>query len=140
MATAGAVAATAVAGSTREALPVAVSTALVVSVVDISPVAVSTALAFVVAVLVGATGVATGAITDSLMTSSSAATALRGGGAGTIRTDITVTTITRTITMDTAGTRTVTMVAPVMDTAMAADQAISEVSGVGDKPLRLFAN
>src|SRR6266446_6769834 len=62
----------------------------------------------------------------------------RSGGAGTIHTDITVTTITRTITMDTAGTRTVTMVAAVMDTAMAADQGISEVSGVGDKPVRLF--
>ncbi len=111
---------------------------MVVSVGDVSAVALSTALAFVVAVLVGATGVATGAITDSLMMSSSAATALRGGGAGTIRTDITVTTITRTITMDTADTRTVTMVAAVTDTAMAADQGISEVSGVGDKPVRLF--
>ena len=124
-------------GSTREASKVAVST-VVVSVEDVSAVAVSMALAFVVAVLVGATGVATGAITDSLMMSSSAATAFRGGGAGTIRTDITVTTITRTITMDTAGTRTVTTVAAVTDTAMAADQGISEVSGVGDKPVRLF--
>jgi hypothetical protein len=127
-----------VAGSTRDASAAAVSAALVVSVGDVSPVAVSTALAFVVAVLVGATGVATGVITDSLMTSLSGATAFRGGGAGTIRTDITVTTITRTITMDTAGTRTVTTVAAVTDTAMAADQAISEVSGVGDKPVRLF--
>jgi hypothetical protein len=107
----------------------------VVSVVDASPVAVSTAVAFVVAVLVGA-------ITDSLMMSSSAASAFRGGGAGAIRTDITVTTITRTITMDTAGTHTattmdtadtVTMVAPVTDIAMAADHGISGVCGVGDK-------
>jgi hypothetical protein len=108
-------------------------------------VAVSTAVAFVVAVLVAATGVATGVITDSLMMSSSATSAFRGGGAGAIRTDITVTTITRTITMDTAGTRTMdtagtdTTVAPVTDTAMAADQGISRVSGGGDKPrLRLF--
>jgi starvation-inducible DNA-binding protein len=121
-------------GSTREASEVAVSKAVVVSVGDVSAVALSTAVAFVVAVLVGATGVATGAITDSLMMSSSAATALRGGGAGTIRTDITVTTITRTITMDTAGIRTVTTVAAVTDTATAADQGISEVSGLGDKP------
>jgi len=79
-------------------------------------------------------------ITDSLMMSSSAASAFRGGGA--IRTDITVTTITRTITMDTAGTHTapmdtadtVTMVGPVTDTAMAADQGMSGVPGVGDKP------
>jgi hypothetical protein len=117
------------------------------------------AVAFVVAVLVGATF----AITDSLMTSSSAASGFRAGGAGTIRTDITVTAITRTITMamDTAGIRTavdtggmVTTVAPVMDiamaaervmdmamaadpatdTALAADQAIPGVRGVGDKP------
>src|SRR4029077_9035862 len=45
---------------------------------------------------------------------------------------------TRTITMDTVGTRTVTMVAAVTDIAMAADQGISEVSGVGDKPVRVF--
>jgi hypothetical protein len=133
-----------VVGSTGEALPVAVSTALVVSVVDISPVAVSMAVAFVVTVLVGGTGVGTGAVTVSPMMSSSAATAFRGG-AGTIHTDIMVTTITRTITMDTADTRTmetvvtVTTVGPVTDTAMAADQAISGVRGVGDKPLlRLF--
>jgi hypothetical protein len=132
---------------------VAVSTAVVVSmgevsavalsmavafVATVSPVAVSTAVAFVAAVLVAATGVATGAITDSLMMSSSAAWAFRAGGAGAIRTDITVTAITRTITMDmadihmvtmdtvvtrtamdTAGT--VTTVAPVMDIAMEAD-------------------
>ena len=97
----------------------------VVSMAAVSPVEVSTAVAFVVTVLV---------ITDSLMMSSSAASAFRHGGAGTIRTDITVTTITRTITMDTAGTRTVTMVAAVTDTAMAADQGISGVRGVGDKP------
>ena len=119
---------------TGEASVVALSTAVVVSVGDVSAVALSTAVAFVVAVLVGATGVATGAITDSLMMSSSAASAFRGGGA--IRTDITVTTITRTITMAMAGT--VTTVAAVTDTAMAADQGISEVSGIGDKSLRLF--
>src|SRR5205823_9155932 len=66
----------------------------VVSMEDVSVVAVSTAVAFVVPILV---------ITDSLMMSSSAASAFRHGGAGTIRTDITVTTITRTLTMDTAG-------------------------------------
>ena len=124
-----------VVGSTGEASAVAVST-VVVSVGNVSAVVVSTAVAFVATVLV---------ITDSLMMSSSAASAFRGGGA--IRTDITVTTITRTITMDTAGTHTapmdtadtVTMVGPVTDTAMAADQGMSGVRGVGDKPrLRLF--
>ena len=143
---------------------VVVPTAVAVSMEEVSAVAVSTAVAFVVAVLVAisvqcagdtrspaaelargvaATGVAIGAITmtDSLMMSSSPATsAFRGGGAGTIRTDITVTTITRTITMATAGTVTtvapgmVTTMAAVMDTAMAADQGISGVRGVGDKP------
>jgi hypothetical protein len=120
-------------GSTGEASAVALSTAVPVSVGDDSPVAV----AFVMAVLVGA-------ITDSLMMSSSAASAFRGGGAGAIRTDITVTTITRTITTDTADIHmvtdiqtamdtaaTVTTVAPVMDIAMEADQ---DISGVGDKP------
>src|ERR1700737_1295969 len=53
---------------------VAASTAVVVSVGDVSAVALSTALVFVVAVSVGGTGVATGAITDSLMMSSSAGT------------------------------------------------------------------
>ena len=145
MATAGEEAATAeaVVASTEEVSAVAVSTVAVGSTREASEVAVSTAVAFVVAVLVGATGVAAigaaiGVITDSLMISSSAATAFRGGGTGTIRTDITVTTITRTITMDTAGTHTVTTVAAVTDTAMPADQGISEVSGVGDKPVRLF--
>jgi hypothetical protein len=130
-----------VVGSTAEASAVALSTGVVVvSVGEVSPVAVSMAVAFVVAVLMGGTGVATGAITDSLMMSSSAATVIRGGGAGTIHTDIMVTTITRTITMDTADTRpmdtagTVTMVGPVTDTAIAADQDIPGVSGVGDKP------
>ena len=125
-----------VAGSTGEALPGAVSTALVVSVVDISPMVVSAALAFVVVVSVAA-------ITDSLMISSSAATVIRGGGTGAIRTDIMVTTITRTITMDTAGIHTattmdtadtVTTVGPVTDTTMAADQGMSGVRGVGDRP------
>ncbi len=117
----------------------------VVSMAAVSPVEVSTAVAFVVTVLV---------ITDSLMMSSSAASAFRHGGAGTIRTDITATTITRTLTMDTAGTHTATTVAlvmdiameaervmdmamaaePVTDTALAADQGISGVRGVGDKP------
>jgi hypothetical protein len=139
-----------VVGSAGEASAVALSTAVPISV----------GVAFVVAVLVGA-------ITDSLMMSSSAASAFRGGGAGAIRTDITVTTITRTITMDTADIHmvtdihtatmdtadthtamdtagTVTTVAPVMDiameaeratdTAMAADQGIPGVCGVGDTP------
>jgi hypothetical protein len=129
-----------VAGSTGEALPVAVSTAPVVSVVDISPVAVSTALAFGVAVLVGGTGAATGAITDFPTMSLSAATVIRGGGAGTIRTDIMVTTITRTITMRTADTRpmdtagTATTLGPVTDTVMAADQGIPGVCEGGNKP------
>jgi hypothetical protein len=129
-----------VVGSTAEASAVAPSTAVVVSVVDVSAVALSTALVFVVAVSVGGTGVATGAITDSLMMSSLAATVIRGG-TGAIRTDITVTTITRTVIMDTAGTHTATMdtggtatMIAVMDTAMAADQGISGVCGVGDKP------
>jgi len=110
-------------------------------------------VAFVATVLV---------ITDSLMMSSSATSAFRDGGAGAIRTDITVTTITRTLTMDTAGTLTATTVAgdtvttvalvmaiamaaervmdmataaePVTDTALAADQGISGVRGVGDNP------
>src|SRR6267143_1916987 len=108
--------------STAEASGVALSTEVVlVSVGDVSPVVVSMAVAFVGAVSVAATGVATGAITDSLMMSSSATSAFRGGGV--TRTDITVTatTITHTSTMamwrDTDGT--VTMVAPVSDTAMA---------------------
>jgi len=119
--------------STGEASAVARSTA-VAFVGDVSAVAVSTAVAFVATVLV---------ITDSLMMSSSAASAFPGGGAGAIRTDITVTTITRTITMamDTAGTLTVTTVAAgtvttvalVTDSAMAADQGISEVCGGDDK-------
>ena len=134
---------------------------VVVSTEEGSAVAVSTAVAFVVAVLVAisvqweadtrspaaepvrggaAIGAATGDITmiDSLMMSSSPATsAFRGGGA--IRTDITVTTITRTITMATAGTVTtvapgiVTTMAAVMDIAMASDQGICKVCGVGDK-------
>ena len=139
-------------GFMGEASAVALSTAVVVSVGDVSAVAISMAVAFVVAVLVGA-------ITDSLMMSSSAASAFRGRGA--IRMDITATTITRTLTMDTAGTHTATTVAeatvttvapvmdiameaervidmamaaaPVTDTAMAADQGISGVRGAGDK-------
>jgi hypothetical protein len=87
---------------------------------------------------------AIGAITDSLMMSSSSATwAFRGGGAGTIRTDITVTTITHTLPMGTAGMAmgtagmdtagTVTTITPVTDTAMAADQGICAVREIGDK-------
>ena len=121
-----------VVGSAGEASEVALSTAVPVSVGDVSAVAVSTAVAFVATVLV---------ITDSLMMSSSATSAFQGGGAGAIRTDIMVTTITRTIIMDTARTHTapmdtadtVTMVGPVMHTAMAADQGIFGVRGVGDK-------
>ena len=122
--------------SMGEASAVALSTAALVSVGDVSADAVSTAVVFVVAVLVGATF----AITDSLTMSLSVASAFRGGGA--IRMDITVTTTTRTTIMDTAGTRTattmdtadtVTMVGPVTDTAMAVDQGISGVCGVGDK-------
>jgi len=105
-----------------------------------SAAAVSTEVAFVVGVLVAATSVAIFAITDSLMMSSSATSAFRGGGV--IRTDITVTT--RTITMDTATMGTagmgttvapgmVTTMAPAMDTAMAADQGICGVCGDGNK-------
>jgi hypothetical protein len=152
------VAAAAVVVSMGEASAVALSMAAVVSVVDVSPVVVSMAVAFVgdvsaVAVSTAAAFVATVlVITDSPMTSSSEASAFPGGGAGAIRTDITVTTITRTITMamDTEGSRTTTMgtagtvttvapgtvttVVPVTDTAMAADQGISGVCEDGDKP------
>ena len=132
-----------------------VVSAAAASVVAVSMVVGSTGEASAVAVLVGATGMATGAITDSLMMSSSAASAFRGR-AGAIRTDIT--TITRTITMDTADTHLVTMdtvdihtamdtvgtvttvaavmdiAEPVTDTAMATDQGMSGVRGVGDNP------
>ena len=81
---------------------------------------------------VGATGAVIGAIIDSLMMSSSSATsAFRSGGAGAIRTDITVTTITPTITMGTAVT--VTTVTPVIGTATAAAQGICGACGIGDK-------
>jgi hypothetical protein len=110
------------AGSTREA------SAVVVSVGDVSAVAVSAAEVFVAAV----------SITGSLMMSSSADSAFRAGGARVIRTDITVTTITRMdtvdihmVTMDTVVTRTamdtagtVTTVAPVMDIAMEAERVM----------------
>src|SRR6266850_664333 len=88
------------------------------------------AVAFVVAV-----------ITDSLMMSSSSTTsAFRVGGAGAIRTDITVTATTRTITMDTAGT--VTKMTPGYAYPMAVDQGICGVCeavtsarhGVWDSP------
>jgi hypothetical protein len=89
-------------------------------------------VAFVAAVLV--TVITT---TDSIMMSSSLTTsAFRGGGAGAIRTDITVPTIIRTITIGTAGT--VTKATPVMDTAMAADQGIFGVCGAGDQRATAF--
>jgi len=72
-----------------------------------SAAAVSTAVAFVVAVSAVAfvAAVLVTVITDSIMMASSSTTsAFRGGGAGAIRTDITVPTITRTITIGTAGT------------------------------------
>ena len=99
LAVAASTAAVLLVASTGEASAVARSTA-VAFVGDVSAVAVSTAVAFVATVLV---------MTDSLMMSSSATSAFRGGGV--IRTDITVTTITHTITMatDTEGTRTTTM-------------------------------
>jgi hypothetical protein len=119
-------------------------------VVAVSAVAGSTAVAFVATVLV---------MTDSLMMFLSAASAFRAGGAGAIHTDIT--TMTRTVTMDTADIHTamdtaatVTTVAPVTgiameaegvmdmamaaepvtDTAMAIDQGMSGVRGVADNP------
>lgn len=96
----------------------------------------------VAAIGVGATGMAIGAITDSLMISSSLATWAFRGGAGTIRTDTTVTTITHTIPMGTAGmdttagmdmAGTATTITPVIDTAMAADQGICALREIGDK-------
>jgi hypothetical protein len=99
-----------------------------------SAAAVSTAAAFVVTVLavIFVVAVLVTVITDSIMMSSSSITpAFRGGGSGTIRTDITVPTVTRTVTIGTAGT--VTKATPVMDTAMAADQGILGVCGGGDK-------
>jgi hypothetical protein len=80
-----------------------------------------------------AIGAAIGAIIiDSLtMSSSSTTSAFRGGGAGAIRTDITVTTITLMITMGTPGT--VTTMSPVTDIAMAADQGICTGRGIGNK-------
>jgi hypothetical protein len=87
-----------------------------------SAAAVSTAAAFVVTVLVVfVAAVLVTVITDSIMMSSSSTTsAFRGGGAGAIRTDITVPTITRTITMGTAGT--VTKATPVMDYVAPSDR------------------
>ena len=96
-----------------------------------SAAAVSTVAAFVVTVLavVFVAAVLVTVITDSIMMSSSSTTsAFRGGGAGAIRTDITVPAITRTITMGTVGT--VTKATPVMDIAMAAEPG---VCGGGDK-------
>jgi len=89
--------------------------------------AVSTAAAFVVTVLavVFVVAVLVTVITDSIMISSSSINpAFRDGGSGAIRTDITVPTVTRTVTIGTAGT--VTKATPVMDTATAADQAFGE--------------
>ena len=101
-----------------------------------SAAAVSTA-AFVVTVLavVFVAAVLVTVITDSIMMSSSSTTsAFRGGRSGAIRTDITVPTITRTITIGTAGT--VTKATPAMVTAMVADQAIFGVCRGGDKCAR----
>ena len=98
---------------------------------------VSTGEAFVVTVLavVFVVAVLVTIIIDSIMMSSSSTTsAFRGGGSGAIRTDITVPTITRTVTIGTAGT--VTKATPAMDTAMAADQGIFGVCGGGDKRAR----
>jgi len=128
--------------STEEASAVAVSTVavlVVVSTVEASGVALSTGVVVVSVGDVSPAAVSI-AVAVSRMMSSSAATVIRAGGAGAIRTDITVTTITRTITMDTADTRTmdtagtVTTVAAVTDTAIAAGQGIPGVSGGGDKP------
>src|SRR6476619_6407014 len=69
--------------------------------------AVSTAAAFVVTVLavVFVVAVLVTVITDSIMMSSSSINpAFRDGGSGAIRTDITVPTVTRTVTIGTAGT------------------------------------
>ena len=55
------------------------------------------------------------------MMSSSGASAFPGGGAGAIRTDITITAITRTLTMDPVIIRTVTM--DTVDTRTAMDTA-----------------
>jgi hypothetical protein len=90
---------------------------------DVSEAAVSTAVAFVATVLV---------ITDSLMMSLSAASAIRGGGAGTIRTDITITAITRTVTMamDTADTHTVPMATVATRTAMDTAGTVTTVAVV----------
>jgi len=99
-----------------------------------SAAAVSTATAFVVTVLavVFVVAVLVTIITGSIMMSSSSITpAFRGGGSGAIRTDITAPTVTRTVTIGTAGT--VTKATRVMDTAMAADQGILGVCGGGDK-------
>jgi hypothetical protein len=123
---------TAVVVSTAEAFVVAVSTEafLVAVVISVQCEAATRSAAAEMVGGVAATGVAIGAITiaDSLMMSSSAASAFRGG-AGAIRTDITVTTIIRTIIMDTASTDTTTV--PIMDTTMAADQGIFGGCGVG---------
>jgi len=106
---------------------------------EASAVAFSTAVAFAVTILVGATGVATGAITDSLMMFSSAASAFRGGGAGAIRTDIT--TITRTLTMDTAHTRMLTLgtvgTRTPMDTA-ATVTTVAPVMGIATEAARVM--
>ena len=92
---------------------VAASTGAVVSVEEVSAVPLSMAVAFVPAVSVVAVSTVAAfeatvlVITDSLMMSSSAASAFLGGGAGAIRT---ITAITRTITtaMDTTDIRTAT--------------------------------
>jgi len=104
-------AASAVAVSMEEVSAAVVSTVVVVSMGEVSLVTVSTAEASAVAVSTAVAFVgAVSTITDSLMMCSSAASAFPAGGAGTIRTDITVTAITRTVTMDTVGIHTATKV------------------------------
>src|SRR5260370_32067123 len=99
-----------------------------------SAAAVSTAAAFVVTVLaVGfVVAVLVTVITDSITMSSSLTTsALRGGGSGAIRTDITVPTITRTITIGTAGGG-VYATAPVVTAMLTAAQTFCVVCGGGE--------
>jgi hypothetical protein len=99
---------------------------VVVSTEEASAVAVSA----VAVLVVGSTEEASAVVVSAGDVSAVAvSTVIRGGGTGAIRTDITVTTITHTAGTHTADT--VTTVGPVSDTALAADQGISEL---GDKP------
>ena len=147
------------------AVSMAEALAAVVSTEEASTVALSMVAGFAVAILAGATGMAAGTITNSLMMSSSAASGIRAGGAGIIRMDITASAITRTITMATAITHTATtdtadmvtvamvmaiameaervmdmaMAAePVTHIALAANQGMSGVRGVGDKSVTVW--